>query len=682
MDQKISNEVSTNVDIKAIKGLLPAFDARQPADPFIMDGRNFVLDTKGVKSSFSNKILSYSQLYTPACSATVRFGTTVFYCTFGAIMLYDNVTNQWYSVYTFADDGSQWPWSSATCGHAYYFCRKGVGVIEYVPSTNTWMLIDPTQLPADPRAITQAYGHLICVGQYYTAWSAQDDGTNWIATLSSSAGAQGHTIISGNANGITAKQTNSGFLVYTDSGAYEGQLSFSGAPFRFIPYNRAFAPINPFCFADIDDTTHVVLDVKGMFKVIVDGLSPYMDAGQSTNNTPFDPEFNQYLTETLLPSKDLSIQTSIRMFYDKTNKSLYLSIADDSNPTLYTMAFVNYTPRGEWGRFDYSHYFVGEVQLTQGASKGDVVGFCDSKGYFRRFISDVFAESWPALPDYYNWAPMFEVPVRIQTTQNTASSNSTVTIFGSLARCTDYSEAVLFTLTGGLYTLTTTEAIEPILTGAPVPEVAVLISVSVFDWNTSTDPSEDWNTIPDGTADEDYSTGSLGYVFGSQGNFSSGNYTQTPVFYSAVTAPLNSYVIVGLLHMQEEQYDDELAMVTNIMVGVDNNPGGAIFDDYATDNNFGSDIIEDFATENTSEDYGIAAVNVSSFNLTINGFLDDGTTVFETEVPTLEELAASAQYYTCTTNGIYHNVELSATSVGQTFHLKLLDMSGIYTGRL
>lgn len=681
------NESSITYTQAEFKGLLLALDPRTVEKPFVVDGRNFLLDVKGPYSAFTNRMLTYSQLFQPNNGFTFRVGTDAFIFVPGAVLKFDTLTQNYYPIYTFTDSGDQWPWSMATCGQNYFFCRKGVGVIMYSlngsngvtpAAAGSWTKL-VTNIPNDPRSVTQALGRLIIVGSDQTGWSSLDDGTDFTPSQVTGAGFQGHTIINGVAKGLVCKQINDGVAIYTDKGCYIGQLSlWSNSPFRWIPGDRGRIPINPFCFADIDDITHVILDKKGLYQ---------------TNNgiayEEFDPIMSEYLRTEIFKDHNLWVDTgnitnNIRLSYAKDLKYFFIHIARDAITPLYDYAFVRYNPRAEWGRFDYQHYFVGELSFTSGPSLGFNFGFWGNAGYFRKFISDAFAEAYPT--DAQIWyTPGIEIPSRLQNIQ--AGQQSWVV--GSYARITDYSEGVFQynqNIQPGMFTPVITEYITPPLTVAPTPEVAVLFAVTLDDWSIDPNETDDWGSdiqFPNGTADEDWGLGgTVGMLCGSQINATTGALVETALPYIASSQALNSYIITGMYRFEEAQYDDEIGCVTNISIGCDDIPGDPTVDDYAIDNNAGADINEDWALLTGNEDYGTNLTTATSFGLSMIGTTDDGETIFMQETPTLYQNDGAAQFFTCQTNGVFHELELTAMQPGQSFHLKLLSLSGFMAGRL
>jgi hypothetical protein len=61
---------------------------------------------------------------------------------------------------------------------------------------------------------------------------------------------------------------------------------------------------------------------------------------------------------------------------------------------------------------------------------------------------------------------------------------------------------------------------------------------------------------------------------------------------------------------------------------------------------------------------------------------NDGLTDFVRDTPTQTFELDGARYYTCTVPGLWHRAEISAVAVGESFHVKTLELSATAAGRL
>src|SRR5258708_1079123 len=126
------------IEVAAIKGLMPALDARSAIynlkeslfsagqKLYCLDGRNFSLDLRGPKADFGSQLLTYEQLFFSKDVTTFRFRNATYVCTPTAVYLFNTDQLSFIPIYTFADIGSG-EWSFAQVGGLAQFCRMGMG---------------------------------------------------------------------------------------------------------------------------------------------------------------------------------------------------------------------------------------------------------------------------------------------------------------------------------------------------------------------------------------------------------------------------------------------------------------------------------------------------------------------------------------------------------------------------
>ena len=147
---------------------------------------------------------------------------------------------------------------------------------------------------------------------------------------------------------------------------------------------------------------------------------------------------------------------------------------------------------------------------------------------------------------------------------------------------------------------------------------------------------------------------------------------------------LNSFIEVGLFRFTDEEASDQLSFVTNVAIScldiVDST--GSIFDDWLND--YPSDVFEDWFLEAESfEDWGEGVVSGSSYLQQIRGSLD-GYKTFEDQLAILEEVRVEGKtkFCTCANEGIFESVLLTAFNIGESYHLKTLELNGMIAGRI
>ena len=666
---------SQNIPAKLIKGLVPAIDPKIAERPYVLSGKNFMVDLKGPYAAFSNRIPMYDFLSTPQNVATFRILADTFICTSGTILRYDTTAMRYYPVFTFNDDGTLWPWYMAEVSGKFYFCRKNVGLFMYDPTTYKWTSLlhynagtevnDNGFVVAQPVSICASQGRLIVLGRDYVQWSALDDGTSLTPSLATGAGNQGLNLIGGKGYPLSVQEVVDGYIVYTQRGCFKGEISYGTQPFRHFPLDKNIIPINQFCVINNGDKTPTVLDRKGLFRT--DG----------TRHQPFEPLFSEYLYKDVLTSTIINNSTLARLYYNIDFKWFIISLAEAENPAIYQRAFVYYEPRQEWGSFDQTHAGFGEISFVGGPLNGFNFGYFDQSGYFHNFINDVFSELAPNVSNYTFWQNPADMPPRQQ---------DSVYLFSSYINVYDKNPNIFTGVSSTLYTQSFLDS-----TVNSVDFGAVKLNYDDINYtsndmtqedyltNYAIDVTEDWLIIPDGTADTDWGAGDAFYRFGSSIDCSFGMSQLVLNKYLPSNNPLNSEINIGLFRIEDQQYPDELSVITNVHIGTDAIPGAPIIEDWNVLN--ATDDWKTTASNTSDEDYGYGYVQITSFNAAIIGTFD-GARVFNQETLTLQTDSGEVQYYTCLNNGVYHTLQLTAYSVDQTFHLKSLEVSGFLSGRL
>ena len=143
---------------------------------------------------------------------------------------------------------------------------------------------------------------------------------------------------------------------------------------------------------------------------------------------------------------------------------------------------------------------------------------------------------------------------------------------------------------------------------------------------------------------------------------------------------LDAQLRLGLVRMQMEESADQMSEVTSVLLrtGV-TGPEDRVRVDYNLIPAGLSD--EDYNVVAGAEDYGLDPANYVNHGLRIIGTLD-GISESDSTVPSVVGTKKGARYYTCSCVGVWHIVELEAVEVGEFFHVRTLELTGIDAGRL
>lgn len=143
---------------------------------------------------------------------------------------------------------------------------------------------------------------------------------------------------------------------------------------------------------------------------------------------------------------------------------------------------------------------------------------------------------------------------------------------------------------------------------------------------------------------------------------------------------LGAKIQVGLLRLDQEQSFDMMTEVTGIMLGnVESGTETQLNEDYLTVPPGMSD--EDYNILVGAEDFGDGTLAYVNHNVRIISTID-GRSTFQEDSPIEIQFAEGARHYSCSTVGIWHILELSATEAGQAFHLQAFELTATSAGRL
>lgn len=151
----------------------------------------------------------------------------------------------------------------------------------------------------------------------------------------------------------------------------------------------------------------------------------------------------------------------------------------------------------------------------------------------------------------------------------------------------------------------------------------------------------------------------------------------TPV--PAVLGGLDSWLQIGLLRNTEDRSYDEMSEVSSILVrSSQSGPTSRTSGEYslAPPNPQGFDY-----TLDESASYALEEINYVNHGLIVVG-TNDGVSQYMAGMPALAGFSRGARHYSCSVSGIWHTIELTATEVGEAFHLKTLELTSISAGRL
>jgi hypothetical protein len=143
---------------------------------------------------------------------------------------------------------------------------------------------------------------------------------------------------------------------------------------------------------------------------------------------------------------------------------------------------------------------------------------------------------------------------------------------------------------------------------------------------------------------------------------------------------LNAALQIGLVRFDLNESDDQMTELSQLSLGnVLSGESVVLSEDYNlvpadTDD-------EDYNDSNDAEDFGVEERNYVNHGLRIIATLD-GSSAFATQEPELTKFTKAIRYFSCSIVGVWHIIELDAIEIGEAFHLRSLELTASYAGKL
>lgn len=144
-----------------------------------------------------------------------------------------------------------------------------------------------------------------------------------------------------------------------------------------------------------------------------------------------------------------------------------------------------------------------------------------------------------------------------------------------------------------------------------------------------------------------------------------------------VRQPLNSFIRIGMFRFDEQKDTDQFGEVQNLSLGYNFGP----IDDWFEDWNILSGTEDWNVLEVPEEDWGKDIKDVQEFQVTIRSSLD-GYQTFQEVTPERMKQQPAQSFYACRILGLFFEVQISAFEIGESYHIKTLELAGVLAGRL
>ncbi len=351
---------------------MPSIDARNSDQAFVLDGKNFVFDSKGPRSGFTTKRLTPFPLGAPNDVQAKRLEGRTFVFTADSILIWRTIGPiTWDSIYAFntpIPNSERTPWQAIYMNGFYYLAQQNRGFFQAETLMNTQKLwLHPKTDANIPGLIPKilgmevVHGRAVMVNSTTIQWSALAN----LSDLSPTLGGAGFQAISNFVKGTFLSITSfqDGFVCWTTEGAILAEYIGGDEVWRFSAYESEERPYSIWSTVNMINGGSIMLSRRGL-KVT------------NAQNAPQDwtADFNEFL-RGYLDDRAENLR-KWRLEYDQSTETVYLSESTDLNT--YWRTFVLCPTLNKWGIF--SDKVCGFLPLTE-----EVYGYVDESGYCNYF---------------------------------------------------------------------------------------------------------------------------------------------------------------------------------------------------------------------------------------------------------------------------------------------------------
>lgn len=486
------------------QGLTPAVDPRRSEKLYALSGRNYVFDSFGPRSVFGNRFLTPYPLgrpeHTEGARLRLRTGDRTFTFTSDAILEWDETTGGFRVVYYFTNSIEEFPyrWTYDYLNGIMYFCHPAVGILAYIVESDICQPLEGPGVPVEPIAIAVISGRLGAIDERRFSWSAPGDGTRWTPEL----GGAGFQEINARVPGypIMISAYARGAMIWTTGGVMRSEFTGDAEVFRHRALVTEYRPINSYCTFRLDNDTIGFLDERGFFST--QGEAP----------RPLTPLFNEFLID-YVQRNNLKLGQNLRLDWDDLTRRLYLSFSFSETNPIYEHCFVLYQSLDKWGTFDEEHYGILPTLITESSRRDDYFSFVDSDGRLRYWNGSGSREILPTDGTLNSYYPTIQKPP-VQQLDGEAIILASTASFNTVPTADYTQRAGYYGVVGTSPAISNVTGLDAAVTLGLVRakndvsydrviEIEQIMIGSILS-DTTVDPIEDWNAIPEGESDEDY----------------------------------------------------------------------------------------------------------------------------------------------------------------------------------
>lgn len=359
-----------------VQSWTPAVDIRamEAGKVFVLGGKNYRFDSKGVKAGFGSRMLHGDSIGGQTDSQTVEIGNRTFVCNAYGIweQRYANQFERdsiqystfWRQLAAF-DEPAVIPfgvakWTGAYLGSGIYLNHPTHGTFKV--KHNEAVRHTPDGMPDSVLAIEEAGNRLVMLTKTAFIWSNSGNGDD----LNPQTGGAGFQLLKSRLAGapICMTKYESGVVVWSESAGLSVEFVGGEAVFRYDTVDLKLFPLGPNAVTQGPDGTNIMACRHGLVRF--DGTRMSGD---------FVPYFNEFFRDLLRKNP----KVRVRLDYIIDEDSLYVQLYDVMK--YYHRTYVLALGLDKWGTFDDRHLGICRFGPERG-----IYGYVSLNGFAHRFM--------------------------------------------------------------------------------------------------------------------------------------------------------------------------------------------------------------------------------------------------------------------------------------------------------
>lgn len=356
------------LSFQEIQSYTPAIDPRAVGrgKTYVLEGRNFIFDSKGVKSAFGSRLLHAGQ---PIASTTTgasvhSINGYVFTATAVGVFL----ATGWTVLYQYENPVTggavRKHWTHARVGDVTYYAHPTVGILKEVKGTFT--LFNPEL--GSVVGVEEANGRLIVLTLTQLIWSAPGEPENFTPSLGGAGFQNLAGLTAGKPYHLTA--VPDGVVAWTTAGGVALEYVGGEAVYRPFPLEHEIRPVSSSAATKLRDGSWLLATESGLYRQT-----------QLTSLESVTPVFSEFLRSLCAGIAPDGLQ--LRLDYSSQEDLVFVQVRDWS--AAYNRTYVLTLALDKWGIFSEAHNGILVHQLHAEPTRNNL-GYLDSRGRAHLFM--------------------------------------------------------------------------------------------------------------------------------------------------------------------------------------------------------------------------------------------------------------------------------------------------------